>query len=65
MASPKNTTFTATTPCPLCRATVSGIDPMRTCAACQAQGAPVRVAWELAKPVDSALSGVIVIEAAK
>ncbi len=45
------------TPCPLCRAAVEGIDPMRTCERCRAGGAPARVAWELAKPADSATTG--------
>lgn len=53
----KGTTFDATTLCPLCRATISGIDPMRTCDACRATGAPARVSWELAKPKDAALVG--------
>lgn len=46
-----------TTPCPLCRVPVEGIDPMRTCERCRQGGAPARVAWEVAKPKDSATSG--------
>lgn len=53
--------FDATTPCPLCQGRVEGIDPMRTCDACRAAGAPARVPWEQAKPADAALCGAIVI----
>lgn len=53
-----------TTPCPLCRAAVEGIDPMRTCARCRATGAPLRVAWEVAKPADSSTSGEQVVHLA-
>lgn len=60
----KGTTFDATTPCPLCCSSVSGIDPMRTCEDCRASGAPARVAWELAKPKNSATSGEQVVHLA-
>ncbi len=46
----------ASEPCPWrirgkrCNKPVAGVDPMRTCEACFAKGAPARVPWEMAKP---------------
>ena len=43
-------------PCPVrirgkrCGRPVPGVDPMRSCDACFAKGAPARVSWDLAKP---------------
>lgn len=48
-----------------CKAQVEGIDPMRTCAACRAAGAPVRVPWEEAKPDGLGSSGEMVMEPLK
>ena len=47
MSPPKRgEAFDGSTACPLCGAEVRGIDPQRTCAACQAKGAAARLPWE-------------------